>query len=434
VLTVETLSPAEALRLGLSANSAGSEDGHPRAPVAWLRFSVADTGIGIPAGELGAIFSSFTQADASISRRFGGSGLGLTIVRRLSEMMGGRVEVESEVGRGSIFRVTVALGVDTRTVAAEERGAAANLDGVRILVVDDNATNRLILREMLVRNRAEVTEADGGVAALAALARARAAGRPYRLMLLDYWMPGMDGVEVARKAIDEGFARASAGGQDTIILMLTSDDLNFRLARMREAGLHTYLIKPVKRAELLEKIGNLLSGIGAGRSLPEPAQPAAAPEGTTPLRILLAEDAPDNRLLIQAYLKKLPYRIEIAENGRVAIEKFKASHPDLVLMDVQMPEIDGLAATRAIRQWEGEQGCAPTPIIALTASVLDDDVKRSLAAGCDVHVSKPVKRPILLAAIRKAMAARGAAAGAAPTAEPGPQLSAEPDRADAQTA
>ena len=170
-----------------------------------------------------------------------------------------------------------------------------------------------------MRNRAKVTEASSGAEALAELARARAAGRPYRLMLLDYRMPGMDGVEVARKAIEHGFARASPGVRDTIILMLTSDDLNFSLAQMRETGLQTYLIKPVKRAELLEKIGFLLSGIGAGQRLPEPVEPPAAPGDTPPLRILLAEDAPDNRFLIQAYLEKLPYRIEIAENGRAAI-------------------------------------------------------------------------------------------------------------------
>ncbi|MGH7915322.1 MAG: response regulator [Candidatus Binataceae bacterium] len=404
-LTVESLSPAEALRLGFSIDSADGEGVKANAPVAWLRFSVADTGIGMAADHLGAIFSDFTQADASISRRFGGSGLGLTIIRRLSEMMGGRVEVESEVGRGSIFRVTVALSVDTHPVA-EGRGTSVNLDGVRILVVDYNETNRLILREMLVRERAEVSEAASGAAALAELADARAAGRPYRLMLLDYHMPGMDGVEVARKAIDEGSAGALAGHQDTIILMLTPDDLNFRLARMREAGLQTYLIKPIKRLELLEAIGSLLSGIGVGQSLRESAAPSAAPDDTTPMRILLAEDALDNRFLIQAYLKKLPYQIDIAENGRVAIEKFKSAHPDLVLMDVQMPEIDGLAATRAIRRWEREHGLSATPIIALTASALEDDVKHSLAAGCDEHVSKPVQRRVLLAAIRRAVAIR----------------------------
>ena len=279
---------------------------------------------------------------------------------------------------------------------------------------------------MLVRNRASVTEASSGAEALAELARARAAGRPYRLMLLDYGMPKMDGVEVARKAIEEGFARASPGGQDTVILMLTSDDLNFSLARVREAGLQAYLIKPVKRAELLEKIGLLLSGIGDEQTLPETAEPPAAPGDGIPLCILLAEDAPDNRFLIQAYLKKLPYRIEIAENGRVAIEKFKVIRPDLVLMDVQMPEIDGLAATRAIRQWESEQGLSPTPIIALTASALDEDVKRSLAAGCDQHISKPVRRPVLLAAIRKAIAKPRA-----PAAEPEQAAAANPQSHDA---
>ncbi len=411
-LTVESLSPAEALRLGFAHNSPEGEEAKARAPAAWLRFSVSDTGIGIAADQLGAIFSSFTQADTSITRRFGGSGLGLTIVRRLSEMMGGQVEVESEAGRGSIFRVAVAFGVDTRPVAARTRGANLDLHGLRVLVVDDNETNRLILREMLVGNRAEVAQAASGPAALAELARARAARLPYRLMLLDYHMPDMDGVEVARKAIEEGFPRASPGGQDTIILMLTSDELNFRLARMREAGLHTYLIKPVKRVELLEKIRLLLNGGDVAKSLPGPADTAAAPVDTRPLRILLAEDAPDNRFLIQAYLKKLPYQIDIAENGRVAIDKFKALRPDLMLMDVQMPDIDGLAATRVIRQWESAQGLRATPIIALTASVLEDDVRRSLAAGCDEHVSKPVKKPVLLAAIRRATAARRPEVGA----------------------
>jgi two-component system, sensor histidine kinase and response regulator len=222
-------------------------------------------------------------------------------------------------------------------------------------------------------------------------------------------MPGMDGVEIARKAIGDGFAQASAGGQDTTILMLTADDLNVTLARMREGGLHTYLIKPVKRAELFERIGRLLSGVEGAPSRPALAESTLAPEAVTPLRILLVEDSPDNRFLIQAYLKKHPYRIDVAENGRVAIEKFKSAWPDLVLMDVQMPEMDGLAATRAIRQWESERGLPPTPIIALTASVLEDDVRRSLAAGCDAHISKPVKRSVLLAAIATAAAMRLAA-------------------------
>jgi len=410
-LTVESLSSAEALRFGFTHEFPEGEAAKARAPAAWLRFSVSDTGIGIAADQLGAIFSSFTQADTSITRRFGGSGLGLTIVRRLSEMMGGKVEVESEAGRGSIFRVTVAFGVDTRPAVARTCGANLDLHGLRVLVVDGHETSRLILREMLVRNRAKVTQAASGPAALFELARARTARLPYQLMLLDCDMPDMDGVEVARKAIEEGFAPASPAGRESIILMVTSEELNFRRAQMREAGLHSYLIKPVKRVELLEQMRLLLNG-GGGKSLPGPAATPAAAADTWPLRILLAEDAPDNRFLIQAYLKKLPYQIDIAENGRIAIDKFKALRPDLVLMDVQMPDIDGLAATRVIRQWESAQGLPATPIIALTASVLQDDVRRSLAAGCDEHVSKPVKKPVLLAAIRRATAVRRPEVGA----------------------
>jgi CheY-like chemotaxis protein len=202
---------------------------------------------------------------------------------------------------------------------------------------------------------------------------------------------------------------------------------------MHDAGLHTYLIKPIKRVELLETIRNLLSGRNdAAEPRPTPDGQDATPADTRPLRILLAEDAADNRFLIQAYFKKLPYQIELAENGRIAIDKFKASPPDLVLMDVQMPEVDGLTATRAIRQWEAERGLPPTPIIVLTASAQEDDVKRSLAAGCDAHVSKPVKKPALLAAIRKAMAMRPAARAAleplaaAADSEPSPEPASAP--------
>jgi CheY-like chemotaxis protein len=219
----------------------------------------------------------------------------------------------------------------------------------------------------------------------------------------------MDGVDVARKAIGDGFASASATGQDTVIMMLTSDDLNFTFARMREAGLREYFVKPVKQSELIQKIGHLLNG-GGERSLQQTGKPAAAPNDMIPLRILLAEDSPDNNLLIRAYLKELPFEIEVAENGRVAIEKFKTWRPDLVLMDVQMPEVDGLTATRAIREWESEQGLSPTPIIALTASALENDVDRCFDAGCDDHVSKPFKRRVLLDAIRSAVAIRPTAA------------------------
>jgi len=231
-LTVESIAPAEALHMGLARDAYAGDNGNGGGPLTWLRFSITDTGIGIPADKLGAIFSSFTQADASVTRRFGGSGLGLAIVKRITEMMGGRVEVESEAGRGSVFRVTVAMRVDTRPAAAEtqRQRTGPSFDETRILIVDDNQTNRLVLREMLARNRALVTVAADGTAAMAELARASAAGRPFQLILADYGMLGMDGVEFARRALDGQFAPTA--GRDAIILMLTSEDLNFKLARM----------------------------------------------------------------------------------------------------------------------------------------------------------------------------------------------------------
>jgi two-component system, sensor histidine kinase and response regulator len=405
-LAIDVLTPDEAIALNLPHAAAQNADRHPGRPVAWVRFSITDTGIGIPADKLATIFSSFTQADASISRRFGGSGLGLSIVRRLTEIMGGRVEVESEADRGSTFRVTLAMRIDTRPSLAARHTPAGILNGISILVVDDNRNNRLVLQEMLANAGVRVGEADSGAAAIAELRRAMSAGDAYRLVLLDSGMPEMNGEKIARLIIEQNLACARGMGPHPIIMMLTTDNLNSTLDRMRQASVDCYVIKPVKRAELLDKIRGMLS---APESRPAPQHNAlvlAPSESTPPLRILLAEDAPDNRLLVQAYLKNLPYHVEVAENGRIAIEMFKSLHPDLVLMDVQMPEMDGLAAARAIRTYEAESGLARTPIIALTASALEDDVRRSLDSGCDQHVSKPINKAVLLAAIRKAAASR----------------------------
>jgi two-component system, sensor histidine kinase and response regulator len=363
-----------------------------------LLFTVSDTGIGIAPDKLDAVFANFTQTDSSTTRRYGGSGLGLAIARRLVTLMNGRIWVESELGAGSAFHFTARFHPVDAQRAVEPSTVTPMLSGVRALVIDDNATNRLILREMLTSRGAEVSEAEDGPRGLAMLERARLSGQPFKLLLLDCRMPGMDGFQVAE--------RIKATGYDGMpLLMLTSDDLKIELARIGQLGLDAYLVKPVRRLDLLEAIatamarhnGDFRSGENsAAPSLPSAA--AAAPR-QRPLRILLVEDAKDNRTLVHAYLKKSNVQVDDAENGLVGVEKIKAEKYDLVLMDIQMPVMDGLEAIRLIRERERQDGSERIPIIALTASALEADVRRSLDAGADLHVSKPVRKAALLAAI-----------------------------------
>lgn len=361
-----------------------------------LLFTVADTGIGIPPDKLQQIFSSFAQADSSTTRKYGGSGLGLAIVQRLTELMGGQIRVASEIGKGSKFSFTAQFGLAPRILSPVTQ-VLLSLAGYRVLVVDDNQINRLIAREMIAGCGAEVDEADSGKQALELVLRA--AGRPYQIILLDMRMPGIDGLETVRQI------RTAQLPLEPVILMLSSDDLKPQLARLKDLQLDAYLVKPITRKELFEAIRRVLEN--ASRSSANPIPERRTLEGVNnhanrAMRILVAEDAPDNRLLIQAYLRREPHQVDIAENGRVAVDKFIAHPYDLVFMDVQMPELDGLDATRMIREWERERGIGPAPIIALTASVLDEDVERSLGAGCTAHISKPVKRHIILDAIRSA--------------------------------
>ena len=370
-----------------------------------LRFSVSDTGIGIAADKLEDVFSSFTQADSSTTRKYGGSGLGLAIVRRLVALMGGRVWVESELGRGSVFHFTAHFGLQADAPAEKLAPVALMLSGVRALVIDDNFTNRLILREMLSSRGAEVDEAEDGLAGLEHIERARATGVPYKLVLLDCRMPGMDGFQVAERLNAEL-------GEDLTVLMLSSDDLKVQLSRAHELGLDAYLVKPVRRSDLFDAIGTAMAKHAAQSetAAAEPAHTSAPPstgEGAGgarpdhPLNILLADDSTDNRLLIHAYLKDTAWRLVDAENGAIAVDRMKAGSFDLVLMDIQMPVMDGLEATRVIRAWEKERGLPRIPILALTASALDEDVRRTFEAGVDMHVSKPIKKAVLLAAIGK---------------------------------
>ena len=359
-----------------------------------LRFSVSDTGIGVPGDKLGIIFESFTQADSSTTRQYGGTGLGLAISKRLVELMGGRIWATSTVGQGSTFSFTAKFRVQeepkVRTLAPP-----AELQGVKVLVVDDSATNRLVLKGILTAWGMQVVEAPNGVDGLAELMRAHESGDPYRLVLLDCRMPAMDGFQVAERL------RAIPNLAGITVMMLTSDSRTDDKTRSQELGMAGYLVKPVKRAELFEAIATAMGRSQVFAPAPALDSAPAATKDQRALRILLAEDSQDNRLLVQSYLKHTPHHLDLADNGAIAVAKFKARGFDLVLMDMQMPIVDGYAATRAIKQWEKETGRPPTPIIALTAFALREEIQKSLDAGCTAHLTKPIKKATLLNAIQE---------------------------------
>jgi PAS domain S-box-containing protein len=359
-----------------------------------LRFTVFDTGIGIPEEARELIFAPYTQVDDSTTRKFGGTGLGLTISRRVVELMQGRIWAESRIGVGSTFYFTARFAVGSKLPLRGPSGPM-DLKEMKTLVIDDNATNRVILREMLSRWGAVVTEAEGGEQGLSELLRAQQAGRPYSLVLLDRRMPGVDGFQVAEH-MHQHPAMA-----ETIILMLTSDNRAGDVARGRALGVAAYLVKPVKQAELLEAIEGARTGAAAAPKRPAAQLEDGIPDGAQGLRILLAEDSQDNVLLIKSYLKASGCSPDVAGNGEVAFRKFISGSYDIVLMDVQMPIMDGYAATRKIRHWEGEHRATPVPILALTAHALPEEVRKSLDAGCTAHLTKPIRKAALLRAIEE---------------------------------
>jgi len=362
-----------------------------------LLFSVSDTGIGVPKDKIEQIFEKFTQVDSSTTRKYGGTGLGLTISRRLVELMGGRIWMESEVGKGTTVLFTAEFGNRKEKKKSDEIAETyeGKIVGLKTLIIDDNATNRMILREMLSSWGASSTEAEDGEGGLAAMGQAWEAEAPYDLVLLDYRMPGLDGFGVAERIQKEP---ALAG---TTLIMLTSDLGRGDSHRFRELGIKGHLMKPIKRADFKNVLLAALGWVRAAIQEPRPSPPPAVPESDRPLHILLAEDSEDNRLLLLSYLKSKPYQIDIAENGAVAVEKFKADRYDLVLMDIQMPEMDGYTATREIRKWEREHQLRETPIVALTAYAYQEDREKSQEAGCNGHLVKPIKKAGLLGAIRE---------------------------------
>ena len=365
----------------------------------YLHFTVTDTGIGIAPEKQKKIFDSFTQADTSTTRQYGGTGLGLTISARLAELMGGRIWVESEKGKGSSFHFVIRLDLQKEQSVRRVSNKLSNLKDFRILVVDDNTTNRRILKEVLENWRMRPETVESGPAALKRMAVAMRSGDPFRLLLLDVNMPVMDGFDLAE------LIRKHAEYRNASIIMLTSSGLRGDAARCREIGVAAYLTKPVKQSILLDSILNVL-GTKEPQSAETPlvTQHSLREEGRS-LRILVAEDNAVNQKIASSMLEKRGHMVVLAENGKAAleaIEKREAPPFDLVLMDVQMPEMDGLEATRLIREKEKATG-KHIPIVALTAHAIKGDKEMCLEAGMDGYVSKPLQAENLLAAMKEVM-------------------------------
>jgi signal transduction histidine kinase/DNA-binding response OmpR family regulator len=362
-----------------------------------IEFAVSDTGIGIPSGKLETIFDDYTQADASTTRKFGGTGLGLGISRRIVEAMGGRITAVSSAGEGSTFRFTAQFDPAPET-ARKVRVPLGDLAGKRVLLIDDNSTNCLILREALQAWGLKSDAFRLPEEALASLPETMAGEQPYALVIIDSCMPGMDGFEATAEI------RRIATGLP--IVMLTSNARPGEATRGVKAGLSGYAVKPVSRTNLLRLVCDAMetrTDSALHLATPDPANGVdhREEEPVKPARILVAEDSPDNRLLVQVYLKGSPYQLTFEEDGKAAVDRFAASDFDLILMDVQMPVMDGIAAARAIRALERERLTPPVPIVALTANANLQDIERSRDAGCDAHLSKPISKLNLIAAIEK---------------------------------
>lgn len=395
VLTVETAPPDGKLRRGLA-----------------LRFAVTDTGIGIPSDRLGRLFQSFSQVDGSTTRKYAGTGLGLAICRRIVVHMGGEIGVESTPGVGSTFAFTVQFDLPEMAAAGDEPATPVDWRRERVLVIDDNETNRLILRTMFEGWGAAVQSVAGGREGLDALEVARKEGRPFTLTLLDAHMPDMDGFTTAQ------LMRRGASGESSLIMLLTSQGMRGDAARCKELGISAYLQKPIQQADLLMSIRAVLGQRGRGQlklvtrhtldetrsQLPDTEPTSAPPTGE--VRILLAEDHPVNQRLASVLLQKKGWEVVVATDGEEAVQAWQKGSFDVILMDVQMPGIDGLEATRRIRELEALQDTGADaqhrshiPIIAMTAHALKGDRERCLEAGMDGYISKPIRREELYAAV-----------------------------------
>jgi signal transduction histidine kinase/CheY-like chemotaxis protein len=375
-----------------------------------LRFEVRDTGVGIPADKLHLLFQSFSQVDGSVTRKYGGSGLGLSISKRLVELMGGEIGVSSTAGKGSTFWFNAVFPLQPSSASAPESQQEPDLAGYPVLVVDDNATNRRLLRSLLQNWNCRFGEADSSDSGLAELKRAAETGQAYEVAIIDMNMPGMDGEELGACIMAEAQLAA------TRCVMLTSAPMIGDADRLRRAGFEAYLTKPVKIDLLRQCLLTLRTHARPqAQSRVLITHHSMEEAKNRNLRILLVEDNQANQKVANAMLARLGYQADCAANGLEALAALKRAAYDLVLMDCQMPLLDGFEATRAIRRGEGGQANARVRIIAMTANSMAEDKEQCLAVGMDDYVSKPIALHELSGKIARCASDARRRQGAAPT-------------------
>ena len=374
-----------------------------------LQFEVRDTGVGIPADKLDTVFEPFSQADSSTTRRYGGTGLGLAIVGRLVALMGGEIALESTPGVGSVFRFNVQFAIPAP--ASPARNRLPDFSNRRILVADNNSANCEAVRIVLAEQGAAVVVVTPGAEGVELIRQMGPQSAPFDAIVLDSSLPDLDRYQLVERVGDS---------KPPFVMMVPSGNLKTEIARLQALNAGNYVVKPVKRNELLAAVATVMGQRGAvAPAQPQNGNHASALLIQPRLRILFADDSPDNRALIKAYMKPTSFLIEFAEDGREAITKFKMGGYDLVFMDIQTPIVDGYEAVEEIRRWENQLRLAPTPIVALTASADTETVRRTIQAGCNLHVGKPLKKAALLETINRCVPRMRAVV---PSSAPAPEV------------